>query len=65
MKKDIESFQSQYAIRNKAALPPKSDEPIMGIKSTKNFVVANAVEAILQGGYITYVCLHIGHFKKL
>jgi len=30
------------------ALPKKSDRPVMGIKTNKNFVTANAVEAILQ-----------------
>lgn len=33
--------------RHKTAVPSRSDEPIMNVVSTKNFVVANAVEAIL------------------
>jgi hypothetical protein len=30
------------------ALPSKEDRPVMGIKTNKNFITANAVEAILQ-----------------
>lgn len=38
-----------YADRRKDNVPAKEDRPIMGITTTKNFVTANAVEAILQG----------------
>ena len=38
-----------YSDRRKDTVPSKSDRPIMGITTTKNFVTANAVEAILQG----------------
>eukprot|EP01032_Pedospumella_encystans_P027026 gene27026-30553_t len=37
-----------YSDRRKDTVPSKSDRPIMGITTTKNFVTANAVEAILQ-----------------
>ena len=39
----------KYTDRNKQALPDKSDRPVMGIQTSKNFITANAVEAILQG----------------
>lgn len=38
-----------YSDRRKDTVPAKEDRPIMGITTTKNFVTANAVEAILQG----------------
>eukprot|EP01039_Chlorochromonas_danica_P001249 gene1249-1361_t len=38
----------QYEDRRKAAVPAVTEKPIMGITTTKNFVTANAVEAILQ-----------------
>jgi hypothetical protein len=33
----------------KEALPKRSEQPIYGIKSDKNYITSNAVEAILQG----------------
>lgn len=38
----------QYEDRRKGQVPPITDKPIMGITTSKNFVTANAVEAILQ-----------------
>lgn len=38
-----------YTDRRKGAVPAKDDRPIMGITTSKNFITANAVEAILQG----------------
>ena len=38
-----------YADRRKHPVPGKNDVPILGITTTKNFITANAVEAILQG----------------
>lgn len=38
-----------YSDRRKGNVPSKEDIPIMGIHTTKNFITANAVEAILQG----------------
>lgn len=35
-------------IKRMPALPSKEDRPVMGIKTNKNFITANAVEAILQ-----------------
>lgn len=42
------STKFEYAVRGKkASVPRKSEVPIMGLKTSKNFVVANAVENIL------------------
>lgn len=38
----------RYQDRMKDPIPPKDDRPIMGITTSKNFITANAVEAILQ-----------------
>lgn len=37
-----------YEDVRKLALPARSERPVMGIKTGKNFITANAVEAILQ-----------------
>ena len=37
-----------YTDKSKTALPDRRDRPVMGIKTSKNFITANAVEAILQ-----------------
>jgi hypothetical protein len=37
-----------YSDRRKDSVPGKSERPIMGITTSKNFITANAVEAILQ-----------------
>mmetsp|Transcript_12272 Transcript_12272/g.8924 ORF Transcript_12272/g.8924 Transcript_12272/m.8924 type:complete len:255 (-) Transcript_12272:17-781(-) len=37
-----------YTDRRKLAVPSKTDRPILGITTSKNFITANAVEAILQ-----------------
>lgn len=39
----------QYTDRRKGEVPSKTDRPILGITTSKNFITANAVEAILQG----------------
>jgi len=38
----------QYEDKRKGVIPNKEDRPIMGITTSKNFITANAVEAILQ-----------------
>jgi hypothetical protein len=38
-----------YENRRKAGVPDRTEKPIMGITTSKNFITANAVEAILQG----------------
>lgn len=37
-----------YTDGRKSKVPDKRDRPVMGIKTNKNFITANAVEAILQ-----------------
>jgi len=37
-----------YADKRKTGVPAKNDVPILGITTSKNFITANAVEAILQ-----------------
>lgn len=46
-RKTSESFS--YTDRRKGVVPSKTDRPILGITTSKNFITANAVEAILQG----------------
>lgn len=42
----------------KPALPDKTDRPVIGITTNKNFVTANAVEAILMGSHTVIIfCL--------
>lgn len=36
----------------KAAVPLRTEKPIMGLVSDKNYIVANAVENILAGMFI-------------
>ena len=38
----------KYDDRTKPMVPDRRDRPVMGIKTSKNFITANAVEAILQ-----------------
>jgi len=38
----------KYEDLRKSRIPDKRDRPVMGIKTNKNFITANAVEAILQ-----------------
>jgi hypothetical protein len=39
----------KYTDARKETVPNKNERPILGITTTKNFITANAVEAILQG----------------
>lgn len=41
--------QFLYEDRRHPQVPSKTERPVLGIKSTKNFITANAVEAILRG----------------
>jgi hypothetical protein len=50
---------SEYPLSEYPIVIFKDDKPIMGITTTKNFVTANAVEAILQGIMIEYPLLSI------
>ncbi len=38
-----------YTDRRKGGVPSRDDKPILGITTNKNFITANAVEAILMG----------------
>jgi hypothetical protein len=44
-----EDYREKYKSRVKASLPKKDEAPVIGMRSNKNFITANAVEAILQG----------------
>jgi hypothetical protein len=37
-----------YSSKRMPSIPKRTDRPVMGIKTNKNFITANAVEAILQ-----------------
>jgi hypothetical protein len=56
-KADVESYRQKYSNRSKPAVPSKEDVPVMGIRSNKNFITSNAVEAILQGKVLFYFFL--------
>jgi len=45
---DSESYKNSYADKRKGPVPSRLDRPVMGIRTSKNFITANAVEAILQ-----------------
>lgn len=47
--KDKINKDFHYQDNRKKPTPTLDDKPIYGIRSNKNFIVANAVEAILQG----------------
>ena len=49
------SAEFKYEDKRKEIVPSKTERPIMGITTTKNFVTANAVEAILQGKHYMYL----------
>ena len=51
-KKKPEKFNRQTTYK-KEAIPKKSDKPIMGLVSDKNYIVANAVENILAAPKVT------------
>ncbi|EGB06203.1 hypothetical protein AURANDRAFT_15245, partial [Aureococcus anophagefferens] len=38
----------------KSAVPRRTEKPVMGLKTSKNFITANAVEAILQVPTVKY-----------
>lgn len=49
IKKELSASDYQRKSASKPSLPSKDDRPVMGIHTSKNFITANAVEAILQG----------------
>ena len=42
----------KYEDKRLPNVPPKNEKPVMGIRTNKNFITANAVEAILQGIFL-------------
>ncbi|KAJ8604981.1 hypothetical protein CTAYLR_006895 [Chrysophaeum taylorii] len=44
----VEVDEFHYQGERKELVPKRGDRPVMGLKTTKNFITANAVEAILQ-----------------
>jgi len=49
---DVDKFA--FGDTGKCAVPRRSEKPVMGLKTTKNFITANAVEAILQVPTVKY-----------
>ena len=47
-----DDYRLQYQTRRKTPLVAKGDTPVVGLRSNKNFITANAVEAILQGTHL-------------
>ena len=41
----------KYTDKRYPEVPKRSDKPVLGIKTNKNFITANAVQAILQGSF--------------
>lgn len=48
-KEKMDKDDFSYRDRRKEPTPSADDKPVLGIRANKNFIVANAVEAILQG----------------
>lgn len=44
-----DDYRVRYQTKRKNAVPGKNETPVVGMRSNKNFITANAVEAILQG----------------
>lgn len=44
-----DDYRVKYQTKRKVPLVSKSDVPVNGLRSNKDFITANAVEAILQG----------------
>ena len=45
--KSSEAFQ--YTDKRLPLVPDRKEKPVLGIRTNKNFITANAVQAILQG----------------
>mmetsp|Transcript_12617 Transcript_12617/g.12253 ORF Transcript_12617/g.12253 Transcript_12617/m.12253 type:complete len:223 (+) Transcript_12617:46-714(+) len=43
-----DDYRVRYQTKRKNAVPAKDETPVVGMRSNKNFITANAVEAILQ-----------------
>ena len=49
-----DDYRVKYQTRRKIPLIKKTDAPVAGLRSDKNYITANAVEAILQGNFDEY-----------
>ena len=49
-----DDYRTKYETRLKEGLHKKGEAPVVGMRSNKNFITANAVEAILQGMYLLF-----------
>ena len=52
-----DDYKTKYQQKVKEALPKKGEAPVVGMRSNKNFITANAVEAILQGPLLSPILL--------
>ena len=57
--RNLEEFK--YVDKRLPEVPYRTDKPVMGIRTNKNFITANAVQAILQGIY----WIHAAHFHSV
>lgn len=62
----IKDYKSKRVSR-KPKIPSRDDRPVMGIYTSKNYVTANAVEAILQGDIygVFVICLYMITYSLL
>ena len=51
----LSTFKYEFAKEKKAGVPSRNNVPVMGIKTSKNFITANAVEAILAAPRVNNV----------
>lgn len=51
-----ESRAFSYSGPRRPAVPSKNEQPILGLRTNKNFITANAVETILQGELGVRLC---------
>ena len=45
---DVTKFSFDSVVDKKSAVPRRTEKPVMGLQSSKNFVTANAIETILS-----------------
>jgi hypothetical protein len=48
-KKEKSTEHFHYVDRRLPLVPDRAEKPVLGIRTNKNFITANAVQAILQG----------------
>lgn len=59
IKQELSTTEYKKKTSSKPSLPSKDDRPVMGIHTSKNFITANAVEAILQGMNWQHLCYFV------